>query len=93
MQQVAEPSRKQEALDMDRQADMTPEQSFFAVSCIEALADELHTTGDDIYRMLTDKSDILDTYIVRHCDVLHTQARDWIAADILELMKERGLLQ
>ena len=77
---------------MGGQVDMTPEQSFFAVSCIEALADELHITGASVYKLLTDESDILDAYIVGHYEVLHTQGRDWITADILGLMKDRGLL-
>jgi hypothetical protein len=76
-----------------KQADMTPEQSFFAVFCIEALADELHTTGDKIYRLLTEESDILDTYIVKHCDALHTQGRSWLMEDIIGLMKREGVLK
>ncbi len=30
---------------MNQRAEMAPEQSFFAVFCIEALADELRITG------------------------------------------------
>jgi streptomycin 6-kinase len=78
---------------MSKQADMTPEQSFFAVFCIETLADELHTTGDKVYEMLTEDSDILDTYIVPHYDVLHTQGRDWIVDDLKGLMAKEGLIQ
>jgi streptomycin 6-kinase len=78
---------------MSKQADMTPEQSFFAVFCIEALADELHTTGDKVYKMLTEDSDILDTYIVPHYDVLHTQGREWIIDDLKGLMTKEGLIQ
>jgi hypothetical protein len=72
---------------------MTPEQSFFAVFCIEALADELHTTGDKVYRMLTENSDILDAYIVPHYDALHTQGREWIVDDLKGLMAKKGLIQ
>ncbi|MDR1060358.1 MAG: DUF3791 domain-containing protein [Clostridiales bacterium] len=78
---------------MGKQADMTPEQSFFAVFCIEALADELHTTGDKVYKMLADDSDILDAYIVPHYDVLHTQGRDWIVDDLKRLMAKESLIQ
>ncbi|MDR1322166.1 MAG: DUF3791 domain-containing protein [Gracilibacteraceae bacterium] len=77
---------------MSKQADMTPEQSFFAVFCLEALADELHTTGDKVYRMLTEDSDVLDAYIVPHYDVLHTQGRDWIVADLKRLLAKEGLI-
>jgi hypothetical protein len=72
---------------------MTSEQSFFAVFCIEALADELGTTGDDVYRMFTENSTILDDYIVPCYDVLHTQGKDYIVRELKELMQKRGVLQ
>jgi hypothetical protein len=71
---------------------MMPEQSFFAAFCIEALADELGIAGDKIYRMLTDDSDILDAYIVRHYDVLHTQGKDYVVRELKGLMEKRGIL-
>lgn len=72
---------------------MTSEQSFFAVFCIEALVNELATTGDRIYKMLVDESNILDSYIVPCYDVLHTQSKEWVVRDLLALMKKRGVLQ
>ena len=71
---------------------MTSEHSFFAVFCIEALADALGMTGDGVYKMLTDESDILDGYIVRHYDALHTQGKDYIVRELKELMQKRGVL-
>ena len=71
---------------------MTEEQSFFAVFCIEALADDLKTSGDAIYTLLTDKSDILDTYIVPCYEALHTQGRDYIINDLKEQMQKRGII-
>jgi hypothetical protein len=71
---------------------MTPEQSFFAVFCVEALADELHSTGDEIYKLLTDQSDILDSYIIPNYAVLHTQGLSWLMENITVLMKEKGVL-
>jgi len=75
----------------DMQTTMTSEQSFFAVFCIEALADELGETGDNIYKMLTEDSDILDGYIIPCYDALHTQGKEYIVQDLIELMKERGV--
>ena len=72
---------------------MTPESSFFAVFCIEALADELNLTGDRVYKMLTDESDILDGYIVPSYDVLHTQGKEYIVEDLLGVMRRRGVLK
>jgi len=78
---------------MSKQAVMTSEQSFFAVFCIEALANELNITGDKIYRMLTENSDILDNYIVPCYDALHTQGKDYIVRELKEIMQKRGVLQ
>ena len=71
---------------------MTAEQSFFAAFCIEALAEDLNTTGDVVYKMLTEKSDILDNYIVPCYDSLHTQGKNYIVQDIKELMQKKGVL-
>jgi hypothetical protein len=78
---------------MSKQTAMTPEQSFFAVFCIESLADELGTTGDKIYKKLTEESDILDAYIVPYYDALHTQGKGYIVRELKELMQKRGVLQ
>ena len=71
---------------------LTPEQSFFAVFCIEALADELGTTGEKVYKMLTENSDILDNYIIPCYDALHTQGKDYIVCELKELMQRQGVL-
>lgn len=72
---------------------MTPEQSFFAVCCIEALADKLHTSGDEVYKLLTDKSDILDNYIIPNYDILHTQGLPWLMEEITTIMKKKGIIK
>jgi hypothetical protein len=72
---------------------MTPEQLFFAVFCIEALAEELHTTGDKVYKLLTDDSEILDQYIVPHYDVLHTQGQEYVVRELKELLERAGLVK
>jgi hypothetical protein len=77
---------------MSQHIEITQEQSFFAVFCLEALADELKTTGDKIYRILTADSDILDSYILPHYDVLHIQGKEYIVAELIGLMQERGVL-
>ena len=78
---------------MSKTTEMTQEQSFFAVFCIEAIADELGTTGDNVYKMLVDDSNILDSYIVPFYDALHTQGKDYIVNDIIGFMKEQGVLK
>lgn len=73
--------------------DMTPEQSFFAVFCVEELAQDLKLSAKDVYKMLTDDSDVLDAYIVPHYDVLHTQGGPWIVEDLKEVLRGRGTIQ
>lgn len=70
---------------------ITPEQMFFAVFCIESLADDLMTSGDCVYKALTEDSDILDSYIIPSYDALHTQGKDYIISDIKDLMSKRGI--
>lgn len=63
----------------------------FAVFCIENVAARLGVGAEQVYRAFTDKSDILNGYIVPEYEVLHTQGRDYIVDDLLEVMKERGV--
>ena len=41
--------------------------------------------------ILTEKSDILKGYIVPEYEILHTQSKEYIVNDIIELMKEKGV--
>ena len=58
----------------------------FAIFCIENVAAKLGVNAERIYRAFTEKSDILPEY-----EVLHTQSREYIVDDLLEVMKERGV--
>ena len=57
----------------------------FAVFCIENTAASLRLKGDEVYRLLTEKSDILDDYIIPCFDALHTQGKEYIVNDIYVL--------
>lgn len=63
----------------------------FAVFCIENVAARLNVGAEIIYRALADKSDILNGYIVPEYETLHTQSKEYIVNDIIELMRERGV--
>ena len=78
---------------MGERSEMTPDQSHFAVFCIEALADDLGMTGDKVYRLLTDSNDILDDYIMPLYGTLHTQGKGFIVRELRELMQRRGILR
>ena len=57
----------------------------FAVFCIENVAAKLGVDAERVYQAFTEKSNILNGYI------LHTQSREYIVDDLLDVMKERGV--
>ena len=63
----------------------------FAIFCVENIAIHLNVEAEKVYDALTVKSDILYNYIVPCYDILHTQGKEYIVEDILELMKKRGI--
>lgn len=63
----------------------------FAVFCIENVAAKLGVKGEVVFRAFTEKSDILNGYIVPEYESLHTQSREYIVEELLEVMKERGV--
>ena len=63
----------------------------FAVYCIENVAMALGKSSGDVYRALSGNNGILRQYIVPSYDVLHTQGKDYIVNDIIEVMSERGI--
>jgi len=71
---------------------MTRKELDFAVFCIENVAERLGVSGDVVYRKLTETSDLLDGYIITYYDSLHTQGKEYIVDDILEIMEKEGVL-
>ena len=65
----------------------------FAVFCIESVAGHLGVNGADIYTKLKYDSDILDEYIVKCYEALHTQGKEYIVEDIVDFMRKEGLVQ
>ena len=64
----------------------------FAIFCIENIAAKLGVSAEKVYDALTEKSDILNDYIIPEYETLHTQGKEYIVDDIIEVMKERGVL-
>ena len=62
----------------------------FAVFCIENVAAKRGGDAEHVYQAFTEKSNILNGYIVPEYEVLHTQSREYIVNDLLDVMKERG---
>ena len=65
----------------------------FAIFCIENIAAKLGVSAEKVYDALTEKSDILNDYIIPEYEILHTQGKEYIVDDIIEGMKERGVLK
>jgi len=63
----------------------------FAVFCIENVAAKLGVKAELVYQAFTEKSDILGGYIVPEYEILHTQSREYIVNDLLDVMEERGV--
>lgn len=61
----------------------------FAIFCIENVAAKLAVNAELVYKAFTEKSNILNGYIIPEYEVLHTQSREYIVNDLLEVMKER----
>ena len=64
----------------------------FAIFCIENIAAKLGVSAEKVYDALTEKSDILNDYIIPEYEILYTQGKEYIVDDIIEVMKERGVL-
>lgn len=69
----------------------TAQQLEFAIFCIENTAIRLGIDARQVYEALTEKSGILNEYLVPEYEVLHTQGKEYIVDDILELLEERGV--
>ena len=63
----------------------------FAVFCIENVAAKLGVKAEVILQAFTEKSDILNGYIVPEYESLHTQSREYIVDELLFVMREKGV--
>lgn len=63
----------------------------FAIFCIENLADKLNKKPEDLFRILTERTDLLYGYIIPSYDVLHTQGKAYILEDLIDLMQKKGV--
>ena len=63
----------------------------FAIFCIENVASRLHVDAQNVYVALSEQTNILKDYIIPEYEVLHTQSKDYIVDDIIDVMHERGV--
>ena len=64
----------------------------FVIFCIENVAIFLKKNGQEVYKMLTKDSNILYDYIVPEYEMLHTQSKEYIVNEIIDVMKESGVM-
>ena len=76
---------------MFNRIDITEEQLYFAVYCITALSRNLDMNPSDVYELISKKTNILDDYIIKYYDTLHTQGEDYIVSEIIQLFKGEEL--
>ncbi len=60
--------------------------------CVENIADYLKMNAQDIYQLLGVKSRILFDYIVPSYEPLHTQSKEYIINEIVDMMKQKELI-
>lgn len=61
----------------------------FVVFMIHALAEAWHMPPEKVYAILS-KSEVLDKYIIRHYDVLHTLGKEYLVDDITGCVQDWG---
>lgn len=62
----------------------------FSIFILYSLADEWKMAPTDVYKILN-KTGILDDYVIRCYDVLHTQGKEYLVEDITEFAREKGV--
>lgn len=64
----------------------------FTIFCIESLAERLNIEAKKVYNLLGEESNIIDEYIIPCYEPLHSQGKDYIVNDLIEVMKIKGVL-
>lgn len=80
--------------NITKEADeMSERQLEFVVFSIENVAEKLGISGSKVYQLLTSKNNILEGYIIPSYESLHTQSKEYIINDIIDYMKEVGVVK
>lgn len=75
----------------DRIKISTADELEFVIFCIENIALRLNKNPADVFNALTEKSYILNSYIVPEYEVLHTQSKEYIVDELVELLDRKGI--
>lgn len=61
----------------------------FVVYCVENLANYINEDSVKVFDLL-DENELIEGYILKFYDILHTQGRDWIVEDLVEQLEKSG---
>ncbi|MDR0962438.1 MAG: DUF3791 domain-containing protein [Mediterranea sp.] len=64
----------------------------FTIFCVGNLADALKMSAGKVYELLR-SSGILTDYIIPGYDVIHTFSKEYIVEDLIQYMREKGVIQ
>ena len=62
----------------------------FVVFVLHALGQHWNMTTPEVYEIL-DSTGILDDYIIKCYDVLHTLGKEYLVEDITDFVREKGI--
>ncbi len=62
----------------------------FVVFVLHALGQHWNMTTPEVYNILN-STGILDDYIIKFYDVLHTLGKEYLVEDITEFVREKGI--
>ena len=65
----------------------------FVIFCIESLSDKLQISSKEVYKLINSDTHILNSYIIPCYEPLHSQSKEYIIADLLQVLNERGALR
>lgn len=57
----------------------------FAASCVEGVARKLGVSYIDVYERMK-KVDLIDKFILKHYDTLHTESYEYLIEDVIECL-------
>lgn len=57
----------------------------FAASCVEGAARKLGVPYKEVYERMK-KVELIDNYILKHYDTLHTESREYLIEDVIECL-------
>jgi hypothetical protein len=73
--------------------DINKDELEFVIFCVEGVAQEVGLKGNTVYQLMVNCPglNVLDDYIIACYGPLHTQGREYIVRELIELMQKQGV--